>query len=79
MALGYQVKIRFMIDQKDSLAEMLYLKDLFNLLLTNRKIKKGSLGTMHRIESNSFIKVPLIIQYLNKFNLKTKKKESFSK
>ena len=29
---------------------------------------------MYRIESNSFIKVPLIVQYLNKFRLKTKNK-----
>ena len=34
---------------------------------------------MYRIESNSFIKVPLIVQYLNKFRLKTKKQESFDK
>ena len=34
---------------------------------------------MHRIESTSFIKVPLIIEYLNKFRLKSKKQESFYK
>jgi len=34
---------------------------------------------MFRIESNSFVKVPLIIEYLNKFMLKTKKQESFNK
>jgi LAGLIDADG endonuclease len=79
MALGYQVKLRFMIDQKDSLNNMLFIKDQLNLFLTHRKLKKGTIGTMHRIESNSFIKVPLIIEYLNKFRLKSKKQESFTK
>lgn len=34
---------------------------------------------MHRIESNSFVKVPLIVDYINTFRLKTKKQESFDK
>ena len=34
---------------------------------------------MHRIESNSFVKVPLIIEYIYRFRLKTKKQESFDK
>jgi LAGLIDADG endonuclease len=79
MTLGYQVKLRFMIDQKDSLDSMLFIKDQLNLFLTYRKLKKDKLVTMHRIESNSFIKVPLIIEYLNKFKLKSKKRESFTK
>ena len=79
MALGYQVKLRFMIDQKDSLDNMLFIKDQLNLFLTNRNLKKGVMGTMHRIESNSFVKVPLIIDYINRFRLKTKKQESFNK
>jgi hypothetical protein len=79
MTLGYQVKLRFMIDQKDSLNTMLFIKDQLNLFLTHRKLKKGSIGSMHRIESNSFIKAPLIIEYLNKYPLKTKKQESFNK
>ncbi len=79
MALGYQVKLRFMIDQKDSLDNMLFIKDRLNIFLTHRKLKKGTLGTMHRIESNSFAKVPLITEYLNRFRLKSKKLESFDK
>lgn len=81
MKLGYQVKLRFMIDQKDSLESMLLIKDQLNLFLTNRKINKPAAGTdsILRIETNSFIKVPLIIDYINKFNLKTKKKEAFNK
>lgn len=79
MALGYQVKLRFMIDQKDSLDNMLFIKDQLNLFLINRKLKKGSNGIMHRIESNSFVKVPLIVDYINTFRLKTKKQESFDK
>lgn len=79
MTLGYQVKLRFMIDQKDSLDSMLLIKNQLNLFLTNRKLKKGSIGSMHRIESNSFVKVPLIIDYLNNFQLKSKKQESFNK
>jgi hypothetical protein len=58
---------------------MMFIKDQLNLFLTHRKLKKGNIGTMHRIESNSFVKVPLIIKYINKFRLKTKKKESFDK
>ena len=79
MILGYQVKLRFMIDQKDSLDTLLYIKSQLNLFLTHRKQKKGLSGSMYRIESNSFIKVPFIVQYLNKFRLKTKKQESFDK
>jgi len=79
MTLGYQVKLRFMIDQKNSLVNMLFIKDQLNLFLTHRKLKKGTIGTMHRIESNSFVKVPLIIEYINRFKLKSKKQESFDK
>ena len=79
MTLGYQVKLRFMIDQKDSLNTMLYLKDLLNLILTHRKVKDDNLNKMYRIESNSFVKVPLILDYLNNFSLKTKKIYSFHK
>ena len=79
MTLGYQIKLRFMIDQKDSLEAMLFIKDQLNLFLINRKLKKGSIGSMHRIESNSFVKVPLIIKYLNEFRLKSRKQKSFDK
>jgi hypothetical protein len=79
MTLGYQVKWRFMIDQKNSLDIMNFMKDELNLFLTHRKLKKGTIGTMHRIESNSFVKVPLIIWYINRFRLKTKKQDSFNK
>jgi len=79
MILGYQVKLRFIIDQKDSLDEMILIKNELNLFLTNRKLKKRINNSMHRIESNSFIKAPLIIEYLNRFRLKSKKQESFYK
>jgi hypothetical protein len=81
MLLGYQVKLRFMIDQKDCLENMLFIKDQLNLFLTHRKLNKVKVdtGSMYRIESNSFIKVPLIIEYLNRFKLKTKKQEAFNK
>ena len=79
MILGYQGKLRFILDQKDSLKTMLLIKDQLNFFLTNRKLKSGRLGTMHRIESNSFLKVPLIINYLKDFKLKSKKQESFNK
>jgi hypothetical protein len=78
MKLGYQVKLRFMIDQKDCLENMVYLKNQLNLMLSFRKSKYG-IKNIHRIESNSFIKIPLIINYLENFNLKTKKKESYLK
>ena len=73
MTLRYQVKLRFMIDQKDSLDNMLYLKNILNLFITFRS------KTMHRIESNSIVKVPFIISYIENFKLKTKKKESYEK
>ena len=71
MKLGIQVKLRFMIDQKDSLDSMLLIKDQLNLFVTNKKINKAGTDYIHRIEINSFIKVPLIINYINKFNLLT--------
>jgi hypothetical protein len=76
MTLGYQVKLRFMIDQKNALEQMLYIKDILNLFLTYRKDKNG-IKNIYRIESNSFLKVPLILEYIDRFNLKTKKKESY--
>lgn len=81
MILRYQVKLRFMIDQKDSFDNMLFIKDQLNLFLSHRKLKKGVAGVsnMHRIESNSFLKAPPIINYLNKYSLKTKKQQSFDK
>ena len=79
MALGYQVKLRFMIDQKDSLDTMLIIKELWGMILTQRKLKNNDINSMHRVEINSFIKVQRIIDYLNKFGLKTKKQESFNK
>jgi hypothetical protein len=79
MTLGYQVKLRFMIDQSESLDNMRTLKDILSLILTNRKLKKGAIGNMHRIETSSFNKLPLIINYIITFPLKTKKKESFDK
>ena len=65
MALSYQVKLRFMIDQSESLNDMTVLKKILNLILTNRKLKKGAVGSMHRIETNSLKRLPLIINYLN--------------
>jgi LAGLIDADG endonuclease len=78
MTMGYQVKLRFMIDQKESLNTMLIIKNQLNLFLTHRKSKLGPIN-MYRVESNSLIKVPLIIAYFSKYNLKTKKQESFNK
>jgi hypothetical protein len=49
------------------------------MILTQRKLKNNDINSMHRVEINSFIKVQRIIDYLNKFGLKTKKQESFNK
>ena len=57
-----------MIDQKECIQNMAYLKDIFNLILTYRKSKNG-LKNIHRIESNSFIKIPLLFNYIEKYNL----------
>lgn len=70
MKLGYQVKLRFIIDQKDSLSELLIIKDIWNMLITNRKSKNLN---MYRIETNSFIRIAPIVKYLSKYKLKTKK------
>ena len=79
MTLGYQVKLRFMIDQSENLNDMIILKEILHLILTHRKLKRGAVGNMHRIETSSFNKLPLIINYINLFPLKTNKKESFDK
>jgi len=39
MTLGYQVKLIFMIDQKDSLEALLPIKEVWNMILTVRKLK----------------------------------------
>ena len=77
MALNYQVKLRFMIDQKDSLDTLLIIKNIWNMILTHRKLKNIDFKVMYRVEINSFVKVQPIIVYLNEFSLKTKKIESF--
>lgn len=79
MTLGYQVKLRFMIDQKDSLDTMLIIKDIWDMILTQRKFQNKDINSIYRVEINSFIKVQRIIDYLNQFELKTKKQESFNK
>lgn len=79
MTLGYQVKLRFMIDQSESLNDMIILKEILHLILTYRKLKKGAVGNMHRIETSFFNKLPLKLNYLTSFTLKTNKKESFDK
>jgi len=79
MTLGYQVKLRFMIDQKDSLDTLLFIKNQWNMILSHRKLKNNDTSSMLRVETHSFVKVPPIIEYLNRFRLKTKKQESFDK
>ena len=79
MTLGYQVKLRFMIDQKDSFNTLLFIKNQWNMILSNIKLKNGDIISMHRAETNSFVKIKPIIIYLNKFRLKTKKQVSFDK
>ena len=73
MALGYQVKL---IDQKDSLDALLHIKEAWNMILTIRKLKDKVTISVHRVEINSFVKVPPIVKYLSEFRLKTKKHAS---
>jgi len=68
-----------MIDQKDSLDALLHIKEVWNMILTVRKLKDKVTISVHRVEINSFVKVPPIVEYLNKFRLKTKKQASFDK
>lgn len=79
MVLGYQVKLRFMIDQKDSFETLSFIRDQWNMILSNRKLKEGSSGSMLRAEINSFVRVKPVIDYLSVYRLKTKKKISFEK
>ena len=44
------------------------------MILSNRKLKNGDTISMYRAEINSFVKIKPIIEYLNKFKLKTKNK-----
>lgn len=47
------------------------------MVLTERKLKGGkSGGEMYRVETNSFVRVKPIIEYLNNHRLKTKKQIS---
>lgn len=57
MTLGYQVKLRFMIDQKDSLHDILFIRDKLNLFLTHIKLKgeKANLSSMHRKNRKQFL------------------------
>nr|YP_010218717.1 LAGLIDADG endonuclease [Morchella brunnea]UBU98554.1 LAGLIDADG endonuclease [Morchella brunnea] len=79
MTLGYQVKLRFMIDQKDSLNTLLFIKNQWDMILSHRKLAGGDSSSMYRVETNSFVRVKPIIEYLNIFRLKTKKQISFDK
>jgi len=49
------------------------------MILTVRKLKDRETISVHRVEINSFVKVPPIVEYLNTFRLKTKKQASFDK
>ena len=49
------------------------------MILSHRKLKNNDTSSMLRVETHSFVKVPPIIEYLNRFRLKTKKQESFDK
>jgi hypothetical protein len=49
------------------------------MILTQRKFQNKDINSIYRVEINSFIKVQRIIDYLNQFELKTKKQESFNK
>jgi hypothetical protein len=64
MTLGFQVKMRFMIDQKDGYETLVFIKNQWNMILSNRKLKGGISGNMHRVETNSFIRIKPIIEYL---------------
>lgn len=78
MKYGYQVKLKFMIDQKDSINKMIHIKNQLILFLSNRKLKNDTKGiTMHIIESNSFVKAGPITDYLNNYKLKLKIKKNF--
>ncbi len=79
MTLGYQVKMRFMIDQKDSFNTLLFIKNQWDMILSHRKLPKGDYNTMYRAETNSFVSIKPIIEYLSIFRLKTKKQISFDK
>jgi len=68
------VRLRYMIDQKDSKDTMLYLAKLLEININDRRLR-GVIDVMHRITTSKLDKIQIIINYLNKFPLKTKKKK----
>jgi hypothetical protein len=82
MKLGYQVLLRFILDQKSELDTLLIIKNLWGLMLIPRKLKDHKVGdpiTMHRIETRAYIKMASIISYLTKYPLRTNKQYAFTK
>ena len=89
--LGYRTKLRFILDQKDINA-LIYIRNLFKTgLVYNRKasnnVKKNSLlpPSINSITNNSrYVAESLsgmsnIINYYNRYPLKTIKKEAYQK
>nr|YP_203339.1 orf360 [Zancudomyces culisetae]AAW49506.1 orf360 [Zancudomyces culisetae] len=72
---GYRVRLRFMIDQKD---ESEVLKKI-QILLGNGRVSKRSKTTTERLTLDTFISFPKLIDYLEKYPLKTKKRITFFK
>lgn len=69
MALGFRVLLRFILDQNDKSA----LTTIQNLFGFGGISFRSGTANCWRYETSSLKKIPLIINYFNKFPLKTKK------
>ena len=75
-ATGYRVRVRFFIDQKNALAELLNIRNLFGF---GRVKLRNETDAVYRYSNDSLIGQQSICDYFKSFPLKTKKGASFDK
>ena len=75
MALGFRVLLRFILDQNDK-AALTFIQNLFGFGGVNFRSETSACW---RYETSALKQIPVVINYFNKFPLKTKKSESFRK
>lgn len=75
-ATGYQVTIRFLLDQKNAFNELMFIRNLFGY--GQVKVRAETSGVF-RYSNDSFIGLQSVSHYFTSFPLKTKKGASFDK
>lgn len=75
---GYRIRIKFCLDQRDK-ETLIHIKNLFGYGSVNETNGKNSNPGLYRYTNTSFINVVSVIDYFNKFPLKTKKQFAFNK